>query len=386
MRFCLLLFCFLLLELPASSQKADTSGEEGRIPSFRLGARGHYGFIMPHHQKMRHLVQGHVRTAALFIERPTSGRKAWQRNYRRPSWGITASYTDLGNPEMLGNAFALFPYLDFPLLKGNAGGLFFRAGTGFGWIQKPFDRKENYKNIAIGSKANITFSFMLHGKWSLPGRWSLSAGLALDHYSNMAIAVPNLGINLPALQLGLARGVGGDRRVGGPRGKKGALDLDKRGIGGQEDPWRITLTGGAGVKGASPPNGELFPAVSLMGYLGRNVSQKSQLGIGPDVDWDRTLSYLAAEGDPETEPEDFGISEESRVGVKAAYALVIDRLRLIGQWGVYLYNPYEKEGPFYHRFGVRYDLGRLLINGTLKTHFANADHFELGVGYRFKAP
>ena len=330
---------------------------------------------------MRHLVKGHIRSTALVFERPTTGRKEWQSEYGRPSWGLTLVYTDLANPEMLGKALAIFPYIDFPLLRKGNGGLFFRAGTGYGWIQKPFDRLDNPKNVAIGSQSNITFNFMLHGKWNLPGRWSMRGGLSFDHFSNMAIRMPNLGINLPSVQLGLMRGFGPARELDDGKGDRRSLDLNKRGDSEEETPWRYSLAVAGGVKAASPPNGRLFPTVSLMGYLGRDISPKSQIGFGPDLEWDRSLRYLISEEG--SEGNGLPVTHDGRLGLKAAYALVIDRLRLIGQWGVYIHNKYGKQGPFYHRFGIRYDLNALVINGTLKTHFAKADHFELGVAYRF---
>ncbi len=377
------LFCsifFLLSTLSGFGQASDSARKDRSVPAWRVGVRGHYGFIMPHRRGMRHLVKGHIRSGALVLERPTRGAKEWQSEYMRPSWGLTLVYTDLGNPEMLGKGIAFFPYLDFPLWRKGRGGLFFRAGSGFGWIEKPFDRLENPKNIAIGSQGNITFDFMLHAKLGLPGPWSISAGFSFDHFSNMAVQMPNLGINLPSLQLGLFRGLGPPRELKEQKGAPRSLDLDKRGMREDEPPWRYSLAIAGGVKGVAPPNGRLFPALSLMGFVGRDISAKSQLGVGPDIEWNSSLRYLISE--ERSEGKELPVTHDGRIGVKAAYALVIGRLRLIGQWGVYLHNEYGEQGPFYHRFGVRYDLRRWVINGTLKTHFAKADHFELGIGYR----
>jgi hypothetical protein len=277
---------------------------------------------------------------------------------------------------MLGKAGALFPYIDFPLISGERASLAFRAGSGFGWVEKPFDRLENPKNIAIGSRSNITFSFMLHGKFDLPGRWGVSAGLSFDHFSNMAVRMPNLGINLPSAQFGIYRGVGKARGL-----DEGVKSEEKDPFEDMTGKLRGSVIGGAGVKGVAPPDGRLFPAVSFMGSLGQRVTAKSMLGGGMDLEWNASLREVIV--DDGGDSEELPLTHEGRVGLKAAYTLVIDRLRLIGQWGVYLHNAHETEGPFYHRFGVRYDIDRWIINGTLKTHFAKADHFEFGLGYRF---
>lgn len=371
------LLSLFLLSLSTPTQALSNEEAQDSLPSWRIGTRAHYGFIMPHRRGMRHLVKDHIRSFSLSLERPTTGEKAWQQEYLCPSWGLNLIYSDLGNPEMLGKAMALFPYLDFPLIKGEKSGLYFRTGTGIGWIEKPFDRLENHKNIAIGSQGNVTFNFMLHGKWRLPGRWELSGGLAFDHFSNMAVRVPNLGINLPNAHIGIAKGIGKKRGSENARSSSAQDEEDPA-----TDPWRFSLIGGGGMKGISPPDGKLFPALSLMGLASKRVSDKSALGIGPDLEWNSTLRRVISEDG--SDGEELPSHYELRVGIKAAYTLVIERLRLIGQWGYYLKNEHEEEGPFYHRFGVRYDLDQgWVLNGTLRTHFAKADHFELGFGYRF---
>lgn len=336
---------------------------------------------------MRHLIKGHVRSQSLFLECMTTGKKEWARTYRRPNWGLSLVYTDLANPEMLGKALSFFPYLDFPLwVRGSGarglheGVLFFRVGTGVGWIEKPFDRLENPKNNAIGSRGNVTFSFMLHGQWTIAGRWGMSAGLGFDHYSNMAIRMPNLGINLPSARLGVHRSFGAEKELPAQEPiPEEPLDSSEPSLEGLVH--HATVIGAGGVKAASPPNGRLFPAFSLMGLFGRELSQKSDLGLGVDLEWNRSLRYMISEDG--SEGKDLPLTHDARVGVKAGYGMKIGSLKLIGQWGAYLHNEHSKVGAFYHRFGLRYRSGSFLVNGTLKTHFAKADHFEIGVGYRF---
>ncbi|MFM7566066.1 MAG: hypothetical protein ACKO4K_04915, partial [Flavobacteriales bacterium] len=74
-----------------------------------------------------------------------------------------------------------------------------------------------------------------------------------------------------------------------------------------------------------------------------------------------------------------------QVGAYAAYLVPMDRFHFVFGMGAYLRDKYSPEDPLYHRIGARYACKNgLLLNFTLKTHWARADYLEYGLGYMFK--
>jgi hypothetical protein len=83
-----------------------------------------YGFVIPHRPSMGVLLQGHVRGMELDLVRHTNGSKAWQRLYRCPDYGMHLFIADLGNPSMLGQGYAVVPFIAFPILTLPHAGFF----------------------------------------------------------------------------------------------------------------------------------------------------------------------------------------------------------------------------------------------------------------------
>ena len=64
---------------------------------------------------------------------------------------------------------------------------------------------------------------------------------------------------------------------------------------------------------------------------------------------------------------------------------MIDRLAVVMVLGTYAYSKAKEDGPIYDRIGLRYYCkNNLIVNFSLKTHFANADFLDFGIGYQFK--
>jgi signal transduction histidine kinase len=74
-----------------------------------------------------------------------------------------------------------------------------------------------------------------------------------------------------------------------------------------------------------------------------------------------------------------------QIGGYSAFVLPLDHLKFILGMGVYIKDRYDADNEIYHRVGMRYQFNNgLLVNLTLKTHWAKADYVEYGVGYTLK--
>ena len=72
-----------------------------------------------------------------------------------------------------------------------------------------------------------------------------------------------------------------------------------------------------------------------------------------------------------------------RAGIFMGHELHINKNSLITQAGYYYYYPYDFEGRFYQRVGLKRKFGdRIFANVAVKTHGAKAEAIEFGIGTR----
>jgi len=151
-----LLFFFLLVFIKGFTQES--------INSFGLKETFHIGSILPHRSEVNEIIEGHSFAYELSFVKPTIGKKEWQQLYKYPQVGISGLFMNLGNPKELGNAYGVFSFIDMPLNQRKINWRL-KLGYGLGYIEKPFDKTTNYKNIAIGSHINaLIYANML---WSV---------------------------------------------------------------------------------------------------------------------------------------------------------------------------------------------------------------------------
>lgn len=133
----------------------------------------------------------------------TYGKQDWNEAKHFPELGIGLKYFDYGNPEELGQSFALFPNLTIPILRKEKTFFNFMLGVGIAHINRHYDRDHNPRNTAIGSTWNNSVVFRWETGYIFNPHWKLNAGLGLVHYSNGGTIHPNYGINIVAGFVGL---------------------------------------------------------------------------------------------------------------------------------------------------------------------------------------
>lgn len=334
-------------------------------PAWAVGVRGGYGYLIAHHDNLKRMVAGHIPSAEVFYERRMNGKRAWHHRYAMPTWGIGFWAADL-RAEELGNGFRLTPYVAFPLAHGELSALHLRFGWGIGYISRPFDREANYKGQAIGSSFNVNMPLGLEYSRRF-GHTELGVGLCIEHQSNGAFKVPNLGINVPSVQLSLKHHFG----------TEAAIDTARTAL--QVRPWTLIGYVTLGVKETFPVNGEKFLCYAAVVAYQKPISPKVMLEGGLDYFHNGALNARAERLSEPLPPT------LHQVGVHIGGGLMLDKMTIIWQAGGYVYNAFPDDGFMFNRVGLRHRLGkRWLINLTLKTHLATADHFELGVGYRIR--
>ncbi|MCB0402011.1 MAG: acyloxyacyl hydrolase [Flavobacteriales bacterium] len=333
---------------------------------FGIKETAHFGALLPHRQQVNEIVEGHTVAYELSFYKSTSGKKDWQRAYAYPKVGISAMYHYLGNPNELGNAYGLFGFVDLPLNQRKINWRL-KMGYGLGYIEKPFDKETNNKNVAIGSHFNALIYANMGWDAKLSDALNLSSGLSIIHYSNGAFAMPNLGINIVSLNVGAIYNFGNVT-------EKLTDELPDR-----DRTWKKQVMVGFGAREVPPTDGPKYFVNTYSFNLMKPLKRKGSFGVGFDVFYNSALPELILlKGEKATT----GTADKFRVGIAGIYSFDFGKISFLVEAGGYLYTNYAYQGRLYNRFTTRYLVSdKVFLNLGLKTHMVVADFIEAGIGY-----
>jgi hypothetical protein len=220
---------------------------------------------------------------------------------------------------------------------------------------------------------------MLEVKTQLNPQLFLTGGISLTHFSNGSFKLPNYGLNIPAVNVGIAylpikpnRQI--ERRLYDPT-KPFEFDLHRV--------IECDIIGVLGYKNLDAIFGQKFLVMALAGNIRKLITYKSKLGLGWDISYDAS-DYIMLEKKHIQVDRKISLV---KTGISLAYGLSIGKLSFDFNWGAYLYlNDLDvSDGMFYHKVGIKYDITPdLFADITLKTHWGKADYIGWGIGYRFK--
>jgi len=346
--------------------KAQNSAKQ----DFLLSPQGHFGFIISHRNNMGNLIKGQIYGAEINYIFRTDGCKTWQQIHKYPEIGVCVLHMYLANPQQLGNMEALYPYANIRLNKLKRKAILnLRLGAGLAYLTKAFDRIENHKNAAIGSRLNGFVNIRLNTTVLLSKDWRLDAGLGLTHASNGAVRTPNLGLNLATVNVGL----------GYVFGNKTCTYI-KDTIAPTPKIWQTSVIAVMGIKELEAPGGPKYLAYGLQTNVYRTLNYKNKLGGGIEMAYNNATKQVWVNDSVFNTK----IVDIVQAGAKISYSFNMNRLSVPVDFGVYVFKKQASNGLFFHRVGLRYLITKHIVaNITLLTHWAKADYFEWGVGYQF---
>lgn len=359
----------LLLSLPfAIGVTAQTTGKQ----SYYLSARHKRGFLAAHRGVMGHLPKEPAVGVEISLYKKFSDDKKWSKPYRYPYAGVTLYGSTVGNNAILGQAFGVYGFIEFPMNRGERHQLTGKVSTGLGYMTKVFDQETNPKNVAISTHFNALICLGIQGRVRLADRHHLLYGLDLTHLSNGSYRVPNLGLNMPYLSLGYEYKI---------KEKDFTLPEDIPQIAARRYPffgnWKLNLQAILSTKQVFPTGEKNYP-VYAFAVTGRKIFRTK---VGMETTFD-IMSKQAIFGYKRYIPKTQWTVLQ--LGVYVGYVLPLDHFQFVVGMGRYVKNRYDPDGWFYHRVGMRYQFNNgITANLVLKSHWAKADYIEWGVGYTF---
>lgn len=353
------------------------TGRHAHIGSnLMIEGKAGYGFLIPHKLEME-IFNAHFPSFEISISKKTFGSSRWEYMYGYPIVGVALWYSNLGTSPYLGDAYALFPYINFPITPNKPTRLYFRAGLGLGYLTKHFDRLENYKNIAIGSHFNAAVNLSLELRIKIIRRLHLNASISLTHFSNGSMKTPNYGINIPSVNAGLAYQLSKENKY---QRRKLLPELYPYEFDGKKF-FNIQVGGGLGYKNMNAEVGGSYMVYAGYFNVMKQVSFKSRLGIGFDVSYDGTDKIIA---ETENGVEDVNSFPYIKTGGNIGWELMISRVSFMFNIGGYFSGKYQGEGGIYEKLGLLFYFNENIYSSvTLKAHYARADYITVGIGYNF---
>ena len=329
------------------------------------------GNIALHNNDILHLVNGHPEGLIFSWNKKTFGTEAWQQRFNYPDYGASFIFQNLKN-KVLGNNYGLYAHYNFYFFKRH---LMLRIGQGIAYTTNPYDKEDNFKNIAFGSHLlSSTYLMLNYKKERLFHRIGLEGGLSLIHYSNANVKAPNTSINTIALNLGLS------------------YNLDEEDVAYIDDledekfteRIKYNIAFRTGINQSDIIGSGQFPFYIFSAYADKRLNHVSAIQLGADLFFSnflKELIYYQSVSFPEENVN--GNEDFKRMGLFVGHELFINKMSIETQLGYYVYYPFDFEGRTYVRIGLKRYFGDKFFGAmTLKSHGAKAEAVEFGIGVR----
>ena len=376
--------------------------------NFMVEARVHAGVFWHHHFEMQKF---NARYPALEVSvcQSTFGKKGWEPYYNYPYIGVTFYHANFGfnfegNPkvgEALGSAFALYPYINYPLNPNENSQITLKMGVGLGYLTKCFDNFDNYYNFAIGSHINAAVNLSFEYRQSVTRQLMTVASFGLTHFSNGSTKLPNYGLNTFSSAFGVAYYLRQPRINLTPAKRPIHIPFEFDG----RHWFSFDLNYGLGFKNVSQTLGgdttHYYHVHELSSYLLVPFSPFSSAGLSfsaaldlsdqklPDHIVNNDGLFVIRYNVDKEKNDTINITtlQMTKLNLGLCYSMTMDRLSYFFELGMHLrYNRFTdlSKGTFYQKVTARYRIyNNLHAHIDLMTHYGRADYLCVGLGYRF---
>jgi hypothetical protein len=383
------------------------------------------GSIIPTSNNIKNINPNPSLGGELAIEFPSWNEYAWQQYLNKPTLGVGFVGLDLGNNKILGQSFAVYPYILIDIVKLPHFELNWKAGTGLSFFNKTYNRCDTIPshfgnpttNTLIGSIVNVYLTTGINFNIPITKQFASHAEFGYMHMSNGSVLQPNGGVNILYASIG-ASYILNKNSYNTHNKKEKFPPLPYK--------WSINITGSGGYRELYYLDNKGYGIGSIHIGATYNICNWYTLGGGLDIFYDGAFNQQGGtqlEGLTQEQRTEqlkhtrFGryvilnenLSNKFRIGVGINNEFKIGRVTALLDWGIYLYDPirlahytdnthkykYEKRPLFYKydiekedgwnyfRLGLRYRVwDNIYMQVAVKTHLSKAEMVEWGVGYQ----
>lgn len=380
---------------------------------YRITADFYSGYILPISKNLELTAKNPIFGGELAVEFLPRGKYPWEQHWGRPTIGVGLVGMDLGNPTILGQAFAVYPYVLVPIVRTNVFNLNYKVGAGMSFFTKTWNDCDTLNGInaatansTIGSVANIYLSTGANMRFNVGKGVSIGLEFGYNHMSNGSILQPNGGLNILYGKLGIGYQ---------PKAEKYVLP-EKEPVENLPFDMFLDIVASGGVRELYYRDNKRYGIASLHLATAGRISNFYALGGGLDMFYDGVFVQQGTRGsevyNQHTHYKRYFIPNENienklRCGLFLANYFIIGRVTAELDWGCYLYdgvrnanpNPHPKYGynrPMFYTYNIDDEDGwnyfrlalkvrvweGLTANVAVKTHLQKAEFIEFGLGYQ----
>jgi hypothetical protein len=363
MRCILVIIILIMARLPFYSQSGDT------LKYFFSGFQSHFGFIIPHSQKIEQISGTRpfgFGINAGRVDKSFKGRSIFNRYLIS---GFEAAYFNFRNPRIIGSAFLLTAFAEPVLSHGNEFFFSLRGGAGISLHTKIYDPTDNPLALFFGTRINFPLYVSARFNYRLSRFMLINLSGNYNHISNGGIKQPNLGMNFPTMSLGLfyfPHSIPALTKLN-PVAEK----VEKPGI-----LVNIQMITGYKVVDRTevyPQKGAFVWGIHLR--AAKQLRQFYALGAGAELIMDRSLK--------ENISREYLNMDYRRAALTAGQDFFLGNVIFSQHFGFYIYAPYKARNLLYQKYELSYKIKPHLLSGVyLKAHSQVADLMGLSFTYR----
>lgn len=354
-------------------------GQEQNWAGAGIEANFLLGKMIKHTAKFTGVLPKESYALQLNIVKQTYGQKDWQQRRNFPQIGVNLVYVNYNKSDVYGSVFGVCPNIQIPLLKYKNLEWVFDAGMGVGYDTKPYERlpHPNLGNVAIGGHLNNVSPFSTELKLTINQHLGLQIGGNFVHVSNASFEQPNLGINLWGAHVGL---------------RYSPVDNNPKKIYKQLEPlknrWLVSARYSMAFYENNPADGPKYRVYNGSIFVSKRYWSKNKVYAGFDYTYNTGVYVFLKSIENLQGRED---KASTSVAAFAGNEFLVGKLGIVFQLGVYLKELYNVHEVMYQKIGGNYYfyqsekgiLKEAYATVFLKTHKANAEYAELGLGLSF---
>ena len=305
------------------------------------------------------------------------GQKPWHEWHNFPMVGVSLLYLDLGEPQAIGAAIGLCPTIDFKMAKIGPLCITSQVGTGIGYLTRHYDQFDNPAYNAIGSNLNCMLHLKLRADTRLSPTIKAHVGGSFTHFSNGGARIPNFGMNVPAVEMGIR------------------WTLDTEGVFIRHNlpttttkKWGVNVVAGMALS-SSNTRGPKYPIYNVSIAAVRHLSTINRVNFGVGYEQNRLVAEFGLHAPfIATRHEAFLAGQRWTAFVEDE--ILFGRVAMVFQTGAYFRRYEGTRNSWFNKLGLRVYLPpigqpktQFHIGFALKAHLATAEYVAFTGGASF---
>ncbi len=331
---------------------AESKGQS----STRFGSEWQYGFIIPHAADLKGVADSYPVGWTLSWQSMGTSKRNWEACNCFHYLGLHLSYIDLGNKDVLGQAYSFSGSFEPVLWRNHHWSLNLSSGIGLVYLNRIHHPDTNPLNNFFSSHLSFLLFVAPALEYRLSDSWGARLSVNYNHISNGGQKQPNRGMNFPQVGLGLNHFL--DKK---DLPEYEALENRKHWFWGIESGITTRKTGNGNRR---------EPSLSFAGHVSKVLSRVNGLAAGAELE----LDYSA------------GGHEQPISAPFLVHSFLPGRFVFSQRMAWYLSKPEDvfENFRFYQRYVLMFNLiSGLDIGVSLKAHGHTASNIDFRLGWRF---